>query len=152
MFVQLMIGAGMIGLTVILHALSLDAIIRHLRWLEKAVLHKVQNLPWKPVTIAAIVLAIFTVTIAEIWAWAGLYYYIEAFPDFETALYFSTTAFTTVGFGDVMPIQGWRLLGAIEGANGFMLFGWSTAFTFEILSQLYHKENVNTKHPGKPNI
>jgi hypothetical protein len=39
-----------------------------------------------------------------------------------------------------MPTHAWRLLGAIEGANGFMLFGWSTAFTFEVLSHLYRKE------------
>ena len=145
MFLQLLIGTGMIGLTVVLHALSLDAIIRHLRWLEKTVLHRVQHLPWKPVTVAAVVLSIFSVNVMEIWIWAGLYFLIGAFPDFESALYFSTTALTTVGFGDVMPAHDWKLLGAIEGANGFMLFGWSTAFTFEILSQLYRKENSGVK-------
>jgi hypothetical protein len=150
MFMQLVMGGVMIGLTVVLHALSLDAIIRHLRWLERAVLHRVQHLPWKPFTIAAVVLSIFVVNVAEIWIWAGLYSAAGAFSDFETALYFSTTAFTTVGFGDVMPVRGWRLLGAVEGANGFMLFGWSTAFTFEILSQLYRKEKAGAGETRRP--
>jgi len=30
----------------------------------------------------------------------------------------------------------WRLFGAIEGANGLLLFGWSTAFLFDIIRRL----------------
>ena len=30
----------------------------------------------------------------------------------------------------------WRLLGAIEGANGLLLFGWSTAFLFSVTSRM----------------
>lgn len=140
MFTTLTIGTIMIGITVIMHALALDFIIHHIRKLEGFIV-RIKHTPWKPFVIAAVVLAIFTAHVIEIWFWAILYFLISAFPDFETALYFSTTAFTTVGFGDTMPTHSWRLLGAIEGANGFMLFGWSTAFTFEVLSRLYHKES-----------
>ncbi len=139
MFTQLTIGTLMIGAMVVLHALALDIIIRNTGKIEIKALHT-RYKSWKPFVIAGVVLAIFFAHVIEIWIWAALYYFISAFNDFELALYFSTTAFTTVGFGDVMPTHEWRLLGAIEGANGFMLFGWSTAFTFEILSQLYRKE------------
>lgn len=147
MFTELFIGTIMIGLTVIMHALALDFIIRHIRKFEGLILHIVKHTPWKPLVLAAIVLAVFTAHVVEIWVWAGLYYFLSAFPGFESALYFSTTAFTTVGFGDMMPAHAWRLLGAIEGANGFMLFGWSTAFTFEVLSRLYRKEGKDISQP-----
>ena len=140
MFIQLLIGTFMIGGTVVLHSLTLDLIIKNSRKIE-AIALKVEHAAWKPFSLAAIVLAVFMAHVIEIWIWAALYSLLSALPDFETALYFSTTAFTTVGFGNVMPVHDWQLLGAIEGANGFMLFGWSTAFTFEVLSQLYRKES-----------
>jgi hypothetical protein len=139
MFIQLVIGTLLIGGTVVLHALALDFIIKHVRRIEGVAL-KMEHRSWKPFALAAIVLAVFIAHVVEIWIWAAVYFFVHAVPDFETALYFSTTAFTTVGFGNVMPVQEWQLLGAIEGAGGFMLFGWSTAFTFEALSHLYRRE------------
>lgn len=146
MLAELVIGTAMIGTTVVMHALALDFIIRHIRKLESFISY-LKHSPWKPLVLAAIVLAIFTAHVVEIWIWAALYFFIGAFPDFENSLYFSTTAFTTVGFGDAIPVHAWRLLGAIEGANGFMLFGWSTAFTFEVLSHLYRKESKDISMP-----
>ncbi len=145
MFIQLFIGTFMIGGTVVLHALVLDLIIKNIRRIESVAL-RVGHRSWKPFTLATVVLAVFMAHVAEIWIWATLYFFVDALPDFETALYFSTTAFTTVGFGNVVPVHQWQLLGAIEGANGFMLFGWSTAFTFEVLSQLYRKEGETIRN------
>jgi len=53
--------------------------------------------------------------------------------DFEQALYFSTSTYVTIGYGDVVLPVRWRILGAIEGANGIMLLGWSTAFFVSII-------------------
>lgn len=58
---------------------------------------------------------------------------VSALPDFESALYFSATSFTTLGYGDVVLDPKWRLFGAIERANGLLLFGWSTAFRMRAL-------------------
>ena len=113
MLMELITGTIMIGLTVIIHALALDFIIHHIRRLESFIV-QIKHTPWKPLVLASIVLSIFTAHVIEIWIWALLYYGLSAFTSFESALYFSTTAFTTVGFGDVMPTRAWRLLGAIE--------------------------------------
>jgi hypothetical protein len=53
---------------------------------------------------------------------------LGAFTDFSTALYFSTVTFSTLGFGDVVPNESWRLFAALEAVNGFLLIGWSTAY------------------------
>ena len=65
-------------------------------------------------------------------SWDGL----AALGDFEAALYFSTASFTTLGYGDVVLDHRWRLLGAIEGANGLLLFGWSTAFLISVTGRM----------------
>lgn len=61
---------------------------------------------------------------------------IGAAPDFEEALYFSTVTYSTLGYGDVLLARTWRILGAIEGANGVIMLGWSTAFIVSLVTQL----------------
>ena len=68
--------------------------------------------------------------------WAVFYYTRSLFSDFETSLYFSLTSFTTIGYGDVLLPQRWRLLGAIEGISGVLLCGLSTAFIFAVMSAM----------------
>lgn len=41
--------------------------------------------------------------------------------------------YTTLGYGDVVPVGSWRLLGPITAMNGVLLFGWSTSIIFEVL-------------------
>jgi hypothetical protein len=53
---------------------------------------------------------------------------LAPFPDFATSLYFSTVTFSTLGFGDVVPTERWRLFAAPETVNGFLMIGWSTAY------------------------
>ena len=65
-----------------------------------------------------------------------VYLSLGALPDFESALYFSTTSFTTIGYGDVVLEKSWRLFGAVEGANGLLLFGWSTAFLIAVTARM----------------
>ncbi len=55
---------------------------------------------------------------------------------FEGALYFSTSTYTTIGYGDVVLPRGWRVFGAIEGANGIILLGWSTAFFVSVVGRI----------------
>ena len=44
-----------------------------------------------------------------------------------TALYFSAVNFATLGYGDIVMSERWRLLGPLEAANGILMFGVSTA-------------------------
>jgi hypothetical protein len=48
-------------------------------------------------------------------------------------LYFAFVNYTTLGYGDVVPVERWRLLGPMTAMNGVLLFGWSTAVIFEVL-------------------
>jgi voltage-gated potassium channel len=64
------------------------------------------------------------------------YLALDALRDLETALFFSTSSFTTIGYGDVVLDRRWRLVAAIEGANGLLMFGWSTAFLISITSRV----------------
>ena len=48
--------------------------------------------------------------------------------DFTDALFLSTAMFSTIGYGEVSINPAWRMLTALEGINGFLMIGWSTAY------------------------
>ncbi|MGE0859863.1 MAG: potassium channel family protein [Gammaproteobacteria bacterium] len=83
-----------------------------------------------------VILGIFALVTVHIWLYAALYLALGEMRDFETALYYSTTTFTAVGFGDVVVSPRWRVLSAIEAANGVILLAWSTAFLLSVTSRL----------------
>lgn len=86
--------------------------------------------------ILLVVLGLFLIHTVQIWVYALAFFWLGTFDSFEAALYYSTSSFTTVGYGDVLLDERWRILGAIESANGFLLLGWSTAFLISVVSRL----------------
>jgi Ion channel len=79
--------------------------------------------------------------------WAGFYYTRGLFADFETCLYFSLTSYTTIGYGDVLLPERWRLLGALEGVTGVLLCGISTAFFFAVMTAIFQIRLQQTSAP-----
>lgn len=73
----------------------------------------------------------------EILIWASAYWLTGELQDFEEATYFSAITFATIGYGDVTLSGKWRLASAMEGVNGILLFGWTTAFLFKVSAMLW---------------
>jgi hypothetical protein len=100
----------------------------------------------------AATIGIFAIHTLEIWLYALLYLQLGTFGVFEQALYFSTVTYATIGYGDLLMPHQWRILGAIEGAAGIIMLGWSTAFLVSLLSQLklvgHDWLAPDLKHPG----
>ncbi|MCB1682364.1 MAG: two pore domain potassium channel family protein [Rhodospirillales bacterium] len=141
MFVyELLIGTVLICVTVVIHAVALDR-LKGLLDLSENIFRLRLRHSWKVPMLILAVLGAFCSHIVQIWLWAAFYLSVDALPDLEEALYFSTTTFTTVGFGDVVLDHKWRLVSSFQAANGFILFGWSTAFIFEVMSKLYESDS-----------
>ncbi len=76
----------------------------------------------------------------EIMLWALAYWLIGALDSIEEAIYFSAVTFATIGYGDVTLSGHWRIASALEGVNGILLFGWTTAFLFKLSGLLWFPE------------
>lgn len=141
MFLILMlVGAVLVSITVVIHAIALDWLMNFMSRARNAVRLNFGKF-WKVPMLVMAVLGVFVAHIVQIWIWALFYFSIHALPNFEDCLYFSTSTFTTVGFGDVVLSEKWRLVSSFQAANGFILFGWSTAFIYEIMSKLYENDS-----------
>jgi hypothetical protein len=69
----------------------------------------------------------------EVFVWALAYAIVGAAPAGSDLLYFAFVNYTTLGYGDITPVQVWRLIGPMTAMNGILMFGWSTAVLFEVL-------------------
>ena len=73
--------------------------------------------------------------IVEVIVWASAYAIVGAAPAGTNLIYFAFVNYTTLGYGDVIPVQRWGLLGPMTAMNGVLLFGWSAAVIFAILQK-----------------
>jgi len=73
----------------------------------------------------------------EALAWARLYVWLGALPDFKTAVLYSLGAMTSYGHADIYLERQWMLLCSIEATNGLILFGLTTAFFFAAIQKAW---------------
>jgi voltage-gated potassium channel len=76
----------------------------------------------------------------QILLWACFYRW-RCFPSWESALYFSTASYTTVGSGDLLLSRAWRMLGVAESGVGVLMGGLSVAFAFAVITRLVERES-----------
>lgn len=132
MFLQLVVGTGLMMLSIVASGISF--------WLMEVVLFRLT--PWflrepqRPKLILALALgalwSMWLVTVG-VWVWAIAFHILGVFPDLETDVYFALVAFTTLGFGDVLLPKDWQLLGGMAAANGLVNFGLLVAVMQEAL-------------------
>ena len=128
MLVQTAIGSALLIFTVLVHCTFTIAVVSLFG--GSRILHRHRE---RFAALAALVLMMFFATLIEASAWAITYVVIDAIPNLEEALYFSTVTFTTLGYGDITLNEDWRLLAAFEAANGSIMFGWTTALVVALV-------------------
>jgi hypothetical protein len=99
--------------------------------------------------LAAFVLWLFVAAVVQASAWALLYVAVEALPSYEEAFYFSIVTYSTLGYGDIVLDKQWRLLSALEAANGLIMFGWTTAMVFVAVQWVYGHTAHDRHKPAK---
>ncbi|MBB6145754.1 carbon starvation protein CstA [Silvibacterium bohemicum] len=77
--------------------------------------------------------------IAEILLWACFFRW-QCLATWESAFYFSASSYSTVGYGDIVLPQVWRILGPIEGLTGILMCGVSVSLLFAIVARLVARD------------
>jgi hypothetical protein len=130
--------------TTVIHALPLRATVNYVRR-EKS-LGRVGTSFWIDLAIVARTITYaMAAHLVEIGVWAALFVMCGEFSRLGTAYYHSAVNYTTLGYGDIVMGPRWKLLGPLEGANGMLLFGVSTAMIFAVIQRLIEARFVDLK-------
>ena len=130
MLPELAIATIMVTVTVLVHGAGLYLLSRILRLEAHEELREHLNAisPRGIIATVAVILGLFFLHGIEIWLYAFLYEALGAVQGLRNAVYFSTITYGAIGYDDIAMAEQWRLVSAIEGINGIVLIGWSTAF------------------------
>ena len=132
MLAQLLLAALLTVATVAIHAGCTVGILRFLAAVY--VKHPLKDsVTGRLLIVSMLVLALLFVTLLEAILWSLTYLQLGVLDDAREAVYFSIVTFTTLGYGDVVPQPGWRVLAALQAAVGIIVFGWTTALIFSVL-------------------
>jgi voltage-gated potassium channel len=142
---HLILGLALMAGAVAIHLLGGLVVILHLRrWMAgqtgAPTLFALRLL----VTLFA---ALLLLHLMQVSLWALLYWQQIGW-DFNTALYFSTVTYATIGYGDVVPPVEWRLVAMTEGLTGVLMLGWSSAMIFAVVVRLF--DTAERTHEGAP--
>lgn len=144
MLLQLLVGIVASTICIAIHAAVMTAIVRVAPGIAGRLIARPTLL--LIMTMVGTVVILMFAHMIEVAVWALTYAIVDAAPGEADVLYFAFVNYTTLGYGDVLPTTGWRLLGPATAMCGILLFGWSTAVIFEVLRKtLVYERRRSTK-------
>ena len=135
MLVNMTIAALLMVITTAIHASGMLLVVRMVLPKEEksASRKRLMHL----YSVAGVVLLMFLISVIEVLAWSLTYLWLGALESLEKATYFSMVTFTTLGYGEIVLDEQWRLLASFEAANGIIMFGWTTAIVLAAVQRIY---------------
>ena len=132
---QLLVSIAVSICNIAIHAIVMAAVLWAARVAsERATSHQTLRLI---AVMAATVSVLMAAHISEVILWSSAYAIFDVAPAGTNLVYFAFVNYTTLGYGDVTPLQRWYLLGPMTAMNGVLLFGWSTAVIFAVLQKAF---------------
>src|SRR5450432_89126 len=149
MIQQLFLSLALASVTVVLHAAGTVHVVMPASgvWNRKL---ETSDSRRPALTLTRLVSLLLILHLVEISVWAAAFTAANVLPDFETSLYYSMKSYTTVGYGDVLPPNSWRLLGPFEAAVGILMLGWSTGIIVAAVQRIYNNRSSDRAPTPRP--
>ena len=140
MVMNIILGALLLLVTCGMHLLGM-IFVMHLLHLDQGPLRS-RLLRVRAYLVGEVVIVMATVSVAEVLLWASAYILLGEIQSLEPAFYFSMVTFTTLGYGDIVLDESWRLLAGFEAATGIIMFGWTTAILISVVQISYFGKEI----------
>ncbi len=135
MLFNMAVAALLMVVTTAIHASAMLLVVRVVLSKDAQNRHRKQQMHF--FSVAGVVLLMFLVSVIEVLVWSVTYLWLGAIKGLEQATYFSMVTFTTLGYGEIVLAEQWRLLASFEAANGIIMFGWTTAIVLAVVQRVY---------------
>ncbi len=121
---DLFFGGAMMVLVILVHAAGVRAVTRHVVRRCEAITLRPAN--WRAdLLMGGVVFMLIALHVAEMFIWSAALVYSNLVPDWRSAGFFAGNTYTTVGYGNFILPNGWRMLAPIIAMSGLFAFGWS---------------------------
>lgn len=134
MLAQLLYGALLVAITVAINGAVLVWCVRRLRLNSELV---AGSFVGGILLLSRLATWVILGHLLAIMIWGGFYAWHGVVPSAELGFYFSAVTYATIGYGDIVPPESWRLLAAMEGLTGILMCTWSGGFFFAVVSRMY---------------
>ena len=134
MLTKTLSGFLLVAGTVFVHAAGLALMLKRLARASLEPPTRFWPITWLLIRVTWMLLLIHMV---EISVWALFYLWSGCLPKAEDAFYFSGVTYATVGYGDLVLPEQWRILGPVEGFTGILMCGLSTGVFFVVVTRLF---------------
>ena len=145
MMQNVLLGALLLVITCGMHLGAMTLVIRLLgleggpvrKWFRRS----------RAFPVGEVVLVMANISMLEVLLWAFAYMALGEIKGLESAFYFSMATFTTLGYGDIVLDQSWRLLASFQAATGIIMFGWTTAILMAVVQHSYFGRKLDNQGP-----
>ena len=143
MFMNIVIGSVMVVVNLGIQILAVSLLIRYfVRLLESEREAGPSTLATDSWILSVVMIVLLVGHLFQFATWALLFTWLGEFEDFATAFYHSTVNFTSLGYGDIVMSESRRLLGALEAANGVLMFGLTAGTVLSVMNHLFSRRKA----------
>ena len=145
---NLLLGSLFVFITMSIQVVVAVMMIRYLVKVLNKPGNQTSSFRFDTFVISMVLVILFVGHLVQIAIWAGLFVYLGEFSSFLNAFYHSTVNFASLGYGDIVMSEKWRLLGGLEASNGVLLFGLSAGTMLAVMNNLFsrHRPDGMNQH------
>jgi hypothetical protein len=147
MFTALVLGSVIAFITM---GIQVAVVVLMVRYLIRVMARRDRHLEswmFDTYVISSILLMLFAGHLFQIAIWAVVFVELGEFSDFVPAFYHSAVNFASLGYGDIVMSEEWRLLGALEASNGVLMFGLSAGTLLSVMVRLFAGHTIGGVKP-----
>lgn len=141
MLTLLLIGCLTVAFTMGIQVVTVVFMLRYLLKLVSDPGRKYSGVGFDTYILSVVLIVLFVGHLFQVAVWAGLFMYLGEFDDFITAFYHSTVNFASLGYGDIVMSERWRLLGALESSIGVLMFGLTAGIMIAVMTPLFARHS-----------
>ncbi len=141
MLIPLLLGCLTIFISMGIQLVAVVLMLKYLSGIVSDIRRRSFSLSFNAYVLGIVLLMLFTGNMIQISVWAMLFFHLGEFGDFSTAFYHSAVNFGSLGYGDIVMSEKWRLLGALEASNGVLMFGLTAGTLLAVMTRLIKAES-----------
>ncbi len=131
---DLLLGGAMLILIMLVHTAGVRATTNHVAHRSSALMARPSR--WRAdLLMSGMVFALLGLHLLEMFAWSASLVYSGLVPNWRVAGFFAGNTYTTIGYGNFILPDGWKMLAPIIAISGLFTFGWSGSVLVDLIGR-----------------